>query len=220
MFKIMPLYVFFSFLLLTNSLNLNGQNTYSLFEGFQTNWESNWEKYSFTLEENTSTIKRYDDNNILKVVSNDSATGYWRDLNIKTQKSTKLSWYWRTNTILKDINQKSKFGDDYVGRMYVIFNNSTSFFDPNLKAICYVWGANLSQYEKFNSPYSENIKIIVLKNNRSKINTWFKENRNLYNDFEDAFGEPPSNISGVAFMVDTDNSDSNCTTWFDNISLN
>jgi len=47
--------------------------------------------------------------------------------------------------------------------------------------------------------------MIVVESGSTKLNTWLTEERNVYEDYQRAFGEEPPMISGVAIMTDTDN---------------
>jgi len=40
------------------------------------------------------------------------------------------------------------------------------------------------------------------------------EERNIYEDYKNAFGEDPPNISGVAIMTDTDNTKQSAVAYF------
>ena len=48
---------------------------------------------------------------------------------------------------------------------------------------------------------------------------WVTEETDLVADHWRIFGKPPKTVSTVAIMVDTDDTDSEATAWFDDVSL-
>lgn len=47
--------------------------------------------------------------------------------------------------------------------------------------------------------------MIVVESGSEKLNQWVTEERNVFEDYQKAFGQEPLPISGVAIMTDTDN---------------
>ena len=50
-----------------------------------------------------------------------------------------------------------------------------------------------------------------------KVNQWVSEERNVYEDYKQAFHEEPPIISGVAIMTDTDNTGESTVTYYGDI---
>ena len=59
--------------------------------------------------------------------------------------------------------------------------------------------------------------MIVVESGEAKLNRWVNEERNLYQDYKQAFGEAPPLISGVAIMTDTDNTGESATAFYGDI---
>ncbi len=90
-------------------------------------------------------------------------------------------------------------GDSCSARVFITFGRIVT----SLRAINYVWAAGLAQGEWITSPVSNRVKLLVLRNETDPLNTWFEEERNVYEDFKVAFGDEPPKTSGVAIMTDT-----------------
>jgi len=58
-------------------------------------------------------------------------------------------------------------------------------------------------------------KLFYAPSNTS--NRWVTEERNLYEDYKNAFGEEPPMVSGVAIMTDTDNTGESATAYYGDI---
>jgi len=59
--------------------------------------------------------------------------------------------------------------------------------------------------------------MIVMESGSERVGEWIMEERNVYEDYKKAFGEEPTNISGVAIMTDTDNTKDSATAYFGDI---
>ena len=59
--------------------------------------------------------------------------------------------------------------------------------------------------------------MIVVRGGDKMLNTWVQEERNLYEDYKQAFGTEPPTISGVAIMTDTDNTLESAVTFYGDI---
>ncbi len=118
-----------------------------------------------------------------------------------------ISWKWKVIKFPNKNKTKSSEGgwlekDDYSARVYVIFP-SISF--KNTKCIEYVWDENLPEGTIMTSPYMKNIKIIVIESGKENINNWVHEERNIPEDYINAFGKNPPHVGAIALMTDADN---------------
>lgn len=132
-----------------------------------------------------------------------------REIKVKEPRVANLRWHWRVRGELPEaIDERSKNGDDFAARIFVVFE--TSIIPARTRAINYVWSVNEAPGEVFPSPYTRHVAHIVLRDESGadESNTWRHEQRDVLADYEKFFGESPREISGIAIMVDTDNTDS------------
>lgn len=131
-----------------------------------------------------------------------------------------MSWKWQ----IKKFPQKRTVSDegwiekdDYAARVYVIF---PSWYFMHIKCIEYIWDENLPEETVMTSPYFHNIKLIVAQSGKENIGTWVFEERNIYKDYQKAFGKPTSGEVGtIALMTDTDNTLSNAEALYKDIKV-
>ena len=90
-------------------------------------------------------------------------------------------------------------------------------FGRNTPFLIYVWAGNEPVRSIYPSPYTEKAVTIVLRSGNLDGGEWLMEERAVSADFERYFGRPAKRITGVALMVDTDNTDSQATAWFDDL---
>ena len=59
--------------------------------------------------------------------------------------------------------------------------------------------------------------MIVIESGNEKIGQWVRESRNLYEDYQKAFGDDPPMISGVAIMTDTDDTQESAVAYYGDV---
>jgi hypothetical protein len=171
---------------------------------------------------------------VVKAVSNCSSSGLIRNISIHPAEYPIITWQWKITKILKKGDVTKKQGDDYPARIYVTFTYdpaNLSFMEktkyktvrllygkyPPQGAINYIWDSKATQGTVVPNPYTERVMMIVVRSGEKMLNTWVREERNLYEDYKKAFGTEPSTISGVAIMTDTDNTRESAVTFYGDI---
>lgn len=125
-----------------------------------------------------------------------------------------ISWKWKVNKFPK--KNPTEPQDDYAARVYVIFPASIFIFS---RCIEYVWDDTLPEGTIMKSPLTAKIKIFVLR--KGKKANWIQEERNIFEDYMKAFDEEEvdDQIGAVAFMSDTDDTQSEAVTLFDEMKI-
>ena len=82
-----------------------------------------------------------------------------------------------------------------------------------------MWAASESVGAAYPNPYFGRVGTIVVESGSQRVGEWVAEQRDLVADHWRIFGKPPETVSAVAIMVDTDNTNSTATAWFDDIAL-
>jgi len=148
-----------------------------------------------------------------------SALYYKIKLDAKSKQPV-VSWKWHVDKFpdkkLPE-NLEKQDEDDFAARVYVIF---PAFFFTNSKVLEYIWAEKLPVGTIGTSPYSENIKVFVLKSGAANPGEWFTEDRDIIEDYRKAFGAGPEyNIGAVAFMTNTEHTGSSADAVYDEINL-
>ncbi|NIR50132.1 DUF3047 domain-containing protein [candidate division KSB1 bacterium] len=193
-------------------------STFKILGEFEEGWEQSW--FERKLIDKSTTYESIADGNnrVLMATSRGSASGLWHPLDIRLGKRGTISWRWKIEDSLDDDTaEKTKLGDDYVARLFVVFD--PHFLSWKTRAICYVWSANQPIGTEFANPYSESVRMIVLQSGKQNKDTWIEQERSFVADYERNFGKEPEMVTAVALMVDTDNSHQTAIAWFDDIVL-
>ena len=148
-----------------------------------------------------------------------SALYYKIKLDAKT-KHPLVSWRWRVEKFPEKNGPESldtAREDDFAARVYVIF---PAVFITNSRVLEYIWAEKLPVGMTGTSPYSKNIKLIVLKSGPAKAGEWFSEERDILADYTKMFGRSPEyNIGAVAFMTNTEHTLTSADAMYDEIEL-
>ena len=152
------------------------------------------------------------------------------------QASSILRFKWRPGNLIASSDPKTKAGDDYAARIYITFASdpqraslrektentlASALYGevPPHAALSYVFTHKAKLGEIITSPFTARVKKIVVDADPESIGKWKSFTRDIYDDYKRAFGEEPTRISGIAIMVDTDNTGEKASARFGDITL-
>ena len=196
----------------------NAETSLHLLGDFAEDWEKDWIERKLPVKPTKYEVAEEDSNKVLMATSIQGSSALWRMVSVKPEKFGKISWRWKIQSNYSDKKkEKTKMGDDYVARLYVIF-------EPHLvswktRSLCYVWAAKEPVGSMYKSPYASTSGIIVLQSGKENKKKWMQEERDFVADYHKVFGKNPQMVTGVAIMVDSDNTNQEAMTWFDDIVL-
>ena len=150
--------------------------------------------------------------------------------------SSILRFKWKVGGLIASSDPRTKSGDDYVVRIYVTFavdpervgikektENAVAQMlygeTPPHAALSYVFTHKAALGTIITSPYTQRVKKFVVDADPASVGRWRSFTRDIYDDYKRAFGEEPTRISGIAIMVDTDNTGETASARFGDISL-
>jgi len=171
---------------------------------------------------------------VVKAVSEASSSGLTREIRIDPKAYPIIQWEWKVTNVLEKGDVSTKEGDDYPARIYITFEYDSGrvgllekakfeairFFYgqyPPIGAINYIWESKSPIGTVVPNPFTDRVKMIVVGAGAENLNTWVGQQRNIYEDYKQAFGEEPPMISGVAIMTDTDNTGEAATAYYGDI---
>ncbi len=174
---------------------------------------------------------------VVKAESNASASGISRDVKVSLAEFPLLKWRWKIANVLKSSDLRTKEGDDYPARVYVMFDYpleklsfadrtklrlARALHDPHLPAatLCYVWDTKAPIGTNVPSSYTNLMRMIVVESGSAHVNQWREIERDVAADFKAAFGDDAPPVSAIAIATDTDNTGESAVAWFGDISFN
>ncbi len=139
----------------------------------------------------------------VRATSDAAASARYRKQVIDLTQTPWLSWRWRIVRPIAPQNERSKNGDDYAARVYVVY--ASSFWPGSVRSLNYVWSHQEPVGEHWPNPFTDKAMMIPLRQGGA-AGEWQFERRNIVEDFHTFFGIDVSELKGVAIMTDTDNS--------------
>ena len=174
---------------------------------------SDW-KHKPIMNETVYQVTSYKGRVALKAVSDGAASGLVIEKQIDLLETPYVNWSWLVEKALSKLDERSKDGDDYAARVYVIVDGGLLPWEK--KAISYVWSSSQGQGQVWDNAFAgSNVKMVSVRGQESNIGQWYDEKRNVYKDLIKYFGDKGSDeanqksyryIDTVAIMTDTDNS--------------
>lgn len=131
-----------------------------------------------------------------------------------------ISWKWRVNIFPAKKEPESIESErelDFAARVYVIVPVG---FVTNWKVIEYVWAEKLAAGTTGTSPYSKNIKVMVLESGMPASQEWRVEERDIVADYTKLFGDPPGRpVGAIAFMTNAEHTGTSADALYDEIRI-
>jgi len=197
-----------------------------------------WKPLTFRKIDRHSSYKTAEVNGdkVLKTESQNAASAlvYKKTFNVRNYPVVR--WRWKIQQVYEEGNAKTKAGDDYPIRLYIIFEYNPDEAGLIRKAkyatarkihgqyppdstLNYIW-ANRDHDEKIlTSKYTDRAKLVIRRTGNKHAGEWVKEKVNIVDDYKAAFGEEPPAIATIAVMNDSDNTGESSISWIDDICV-
>lgn len=211
----------FLLFVVSSTLNVNAATNLTLLND---NGIQQWEPKVFS-GESFYTIENYKGRLALKAISEKSASGLGLKKKIDLDKTPYINWSWLIEKKLLGLDERSKNGDDFAARIYVVIDGG--FMVWKTKSLNYVWSSNQAQGQVWDNAFAgSSVKMMSIKGAQAQPGRWFEEKRNVYQDLVDTFGDKGSKaanrkayrfIDVIAIMTDTDNSGKDAESYYGDI---
>jgi len=155
------------------------------------------------------------------------------DINIK--EFPVVTWRWKVENILQDIDEETVAGDDHPIRIFFAFEPDTSkqSFWFRLKRFIYLdrihghpeggryteylWSSHLKPGYIINDPGNPMQKLMVIEGGGVNLGKWLSYRRNLYDDYKKLYGEEPRHLIFVGIINDTDQTGQEATSYISDL---
>jgi len=199
----------------------------------------NWKPVKFNKIENMCTYTLDLQPNkecYVRAQSSNSASGMAWQGEFDVYEHPMIRWRWKVSNVYIKGNALEKAGDDYPMRIYVTFKYDPR--DPHVKrkikyglvkllygqyppyaSLNYIWANREHQQRYIPNPFAKEAMMIPLRAGPGLSGQWQEEERNILEDYREAFGEDPPAKAGLAFMNDSDNTGEASESWIDWIEI-
>ena len=200
--------------------------------------QSQWEKKLFPGKQETQfTLTHKDHQPALKAVADSSASMLRQRLQVPAQNIGTIDFSVYVQDRMSHADLASREKDDSPFRLILTFDGDNSNFsmaDRSLSelsrlltgepmpyaTLMYVWCDVRPVGTIVHNPRTQRIRKIVVGSGREKHHdTWLKVSRHIREDFETVFGEAAGTLTGIGIMTDSDNTRSQVSSYYGEISL-
>lgn len=177
---------------------------------------SDWKERSFSGNTQYELVQE-NGTRVLKGHTQGQASILYKEQTIDLSTQPIIHWSWKVDTTFADLDEKSRGGDDFPARLYVVVK--TGFLPWDTLAINYVWSAHAPVNDGWTNPFTDKAHMIAVQSGPQHVGEWVSQSRNVADDFRQAFGVDIDSLDGYAVMVDGDNAGQEATAWFGEISF-
>lgn len=177
-----------------------------------------------------------DGERVLRAEANVSASGLLQPLSIDTGQYPYLSWRWKVPQLIAEADNANRAADDAPVRVIVAFDGDRSRFDFEDRAfsetvklfsgrempyatIQYIWENRQPPGTVIDNGHTARSKMLVVDSGPAHLNQWRNFQRNLREDYQRLFGEPPGPIIFVGVMTDSNATASQAVAYYGDIRL-
>ncbi len=186
-----------------------------------------WFPWTLTPNKNKTsyTLKKYQGRTVIHADADQSASGLMVPLKPKTVQGKELIWEWKALGHIAQADNSQGYTDDAPLRLMLAFDGDKSKLslkdqmafelahlisgqEMPYATLMYIWSSQSHESPIISNKYTSRIKMIVVDSGVEHIGQWRKYQRNIENDYREAFQELPGKLIGVGIMTDTDNTKS------------
>ena len=171
---------------------------------------------------------------VLHADANVSASGLLQPLALTVSEYPHLHWRWKVPQLIADADNASRTGDDSPVRVIVAFDGDKSKFDFEDNALArtvklfsgrempyatiqYIWENKLPRETVLDNSKTSRAKMLVVESGPQRLGQWINFQRNVKQDYERLFGEPPGAIIFVGVMTDSNATGSQTSAYYGDI---
>ena len=184
---------------------------------FSHNTLAGWKEKKFSGNTRYQLVQQ-GDRIVLQAEADASASGLFKEITVDLTTHPYLNWEWKIDKPHPPLAERTKAGDDYAARIYVVVKGGLMFWKT--RAINYVWASKEEKGSVWpNAFVGKNAMLLAVRSAADKPEFWYQEKRNVYEDLKEIFGEEIKTIHAVAIMTDSDNSKGSVAASYGDISF-
>ena len=165
-----------------------------------------------------------------------SASMLRQALHIAPSQLGALQFEWQVDQLIAAADMRQREAEDSPARLILVFEGDRQRFSMQNQllseltlsltgeplpyaTLMYVWCNDCPAGSVIVNPRTDRIRKLAVESGAGRVGQWLSYRRDIRADFEQAFGEPPGALLGLAIMTDTDNTRSTTRAWYGAIRL-
>ena len=163
---------------------------------------SGWQQQHFRGQTQYQVVE-LDQRPVLQSTSRNSASALFIRRRVDLFQTPYLSWQWRVDRLPGTGDERTRAGDDYAARVYVVIDGG--WLPWRAQAVNYVWANRMPAGSEWDNAYAgSRVKMLALRSSEDGLAVWQREKRDVRDDLRRLHGRETRYIDGVAIMTDSD----------------
>ena len=207
----------------------------ALFLGSDAEYHEQFRHFPGTYYVSAGWVEEKGEERFLRAESDASASGIVLRETFPVHEYPRVRWRWKAGKVYEKGDARTRKGDDYPIRLYVIFpfDPDRAGFGEGLKygaarllygeyppgsALNYIWANRKVEARAIPNAFTGKAMMIVLRG-PEEVGSWQVEEVDIVRDYREVFGEDPPATAGIAIMNDSDNTGESSVSHVDYLEL-
>ncbi|WP_061125317.1 DUF3047 domain-containing protein [Caballeronia catudaia] len=182
------------------------------------------------------TLVRDGQTTVLQADADRSASALMHEGDIDLAQTPVVAWRWKAEKAIEGADNRTGSKEDAPARLVFVFDgdkSKLSLFDRTSMEVAkriggqdlpyatlmYVWSTTAAPDSVIANPHTKRVQMIVVSGQPGDAGQWQSLRRNIAQDYERVFHEPPGRITGYGLLTDTDNTGATARAWYGDIRL-
>ncbi|TCG06907.1 hypothetical protein BZM27_23100 [Paraburkholderia steynii] len=182
------------------------------------------------------TLVKDDDTTVLQADAHHSASALMHDGNVDLPHTPVVAWRWKAEGPIQGADNSVGSKEDAPVRLVFAFDgdkSKLSLFDRAkmdlakrlsgedlpYATLMYIWSTTAAPGSVIPNPHTGRVQMIVVSGQPGDAGQWQSLRRNIVQDYEKVFHEPPGQITGYGILTDTDNTGTTTRAWYGDIQF-
>lgn len=183
----------------------------------------------------TYSVEEDGENRILRAESDASASGLIYRETFPVYDYSRIRWRWKVGSVYEAGDARTKGGDDYPLRLYVIFpyEPEGAGFGERIKygaaraiygeypphsALNYIWANRKQEKRIIPNSFTSRAMMIIIRG-PDDAGEWQVDETDILKDYRETFGEDPPREASLAIMNDSDNTGESSVSYVDYVEI-
>lgn len=171
-----------------------------------------WETHSFNGTTEYRLAERDGEPAVHARCNGGTGSGYVLQREIDLEATPIMEWRWRVDAVYEGLDHRSKEGDDYPARIYVVDRHGVLRW--RTRAINYVWANSQPEGSDWPNPFTDRAHMVAVASGVPEDKGFRSQRRNLRKDFQHFHGRELGSVNVVAIMTDCDNAGQSAEAWY------
>src|ERR1700752_751971 len=150
---------------------------------------------------------------VLQIKSNNDSSTISKEIKVDVKSLPILTWSWQAVTLPKGGDARKLATDDQAAQLYVTFPRFPS--QVRSRIISYIWDTTAPEGAVSKSEKTGLVTYVVVRSGPAELGKWLTETRNVLEDYQKIYGEPPGEeVGAISISIDSNDTRSSAEAYF------